>query len=366
MKTGTILIVDDNKKNIQVLATTLSIEGYEVEYATSGKDGIEWLSQTKFDLILLDVMMPEMDGFETCTRIKSLDKNNDIPVIFITAKNDVDSISRGFEVGGVDYVSKPFNDKELLARVKTHIELKKHKDHLEELVSQRTLELNNALTELKTLDVAKSEFLNIINHELRTPLNGVLGFLSIIKNSSEIDQIQTYINFMDKSAKRLENFSNRALLITKLYTTDFSIQKKPMLSTVLEKEIDRRYSVAFTEKNIDFEFVTQSLECTVMGDAELLTQSIIEIIDNILLHAESTNKIIITITDKHISVTDNGAGFTEKALQDLFKPFGIGKTFVNNNVGLGLHFVKLAMDAHHYKVKAGNSENGGAFVRIIL
>jgi sigma-B regulation protein RsbU (phosphoserine phosphatase) len=127
-----ILIVDDNLKNLQVLGNILNIDLYNVEFAINGRAAIEWIQKKNFDLILLDVMMPEIDGFEVCEKIKSYDKNKNTPVIFLTAKTDLNSIIQGFDLGAVDYIIKPFNKRELLARVSTHLELKKSRDIIED------------------------------------------------------------------------------------------------------------------------------------------------------------------------------------------------------------------------------------------
>ena len=116
-----ILIVDDTPANIQTLMAVLQQKGYAISVATNGKQALEVLGRVRPDLILLDVMMPEMDGFETCTRIKASPEWRDIPIIFLTAKTDSDDIVRGFDLGAVDYVAKPFNAPELLARVNTHL-----------------------------------------------------------------------------------------------------------------------------------------------------------------------------------------------------------------------------------------------------
>ena len=125
-----ILVVDDNLKNVQVLGGFLQNEGYEVEFALDGKSAINWIKKHDFDLILLDIMMPEMDGYKVCSIVKMNPENNDLPVIFITAKTDHDSVIQGFETGAVDYISKPFLKSELLARVKTHIEIKRSRDRM--------------------------------------------------------------------------------------------------------------------------------------------------------------------------------------------------------------------------------------------
>jgi len=140
-----ILIVDDVPKNIQVIANLLGDDEYDISYATNGKQALDQVEETSFDLVLLDVMMPEMDGYEVCREIKKRQFANEIPIIFITAKTDEDSLLEAFDAGGQDYVTKPFKAPELMARIKTHLKLKEFED------SQQVV-IDNALAELKILN----------------------------------------------------------------------------------------------------------------------------------------------------------------------------------------------------------------------
>jgi putative two-component system response regulator len=146
-----ILIVDDQPTNIQVLGKRLLIENYSIMAAMNGKTALEMAEEKKPDLILLDIMMPEMSGFEVCEILKNNPKTQSIPIIFLTAKNDPDDIVKGFNLGAVDFVSKPFNYAELLSRIRTHTQLKLLKDNLELAVADRTKKLHNALNELKLI-----------------------------------------------------------------------------------------------------------------------------------------------------------------------------------------------------------------------
>ena len=130
---GSILIVDDTPQNIQVLGSLLHRENYSVSVVLNGRDALKMVEKTKFDLILLDVMMPEMNGLEVCEKLKLDPRVGNIPVIFLTARSDSADILKGFEVGGVDYVTKPFQGAELLARVKTHISLHRARREIEHL-----------------------------------------------------------------------------------------------------------------------------------------------------------------------------------------------------------------------------------------
>ncbi len=128
--TSSILAVDDNQHNLQLLGSVLQKEGYEVAMAMNGEEALAYLREELPDLILLDVMMPTMDGFQVCEEFKKDQMNTNIPVIFLTAKTDTDDVVKGFESGGVDYISKPFKSAELLARVKTHLDLKKAREEI--------------------------------------------------------------------------------------------------------------------------------------------------------------------------------------------------------------------------------------------
>lgn len=128
-----ILIVDDNPQNLQVLGALMEKRNYDTAMALSGPEALEYLKSERPDLILLDVMMPQMDGYQVCRRLKKDDSTKNIPVIFLTAKNDTESVLEGFDSGGVDYVTKPFNPKELMARVKTHIDLKRAREEVKTL-----------------------------------------------------------------------------------------------------------------------------------------------------------------------------------------------------------------------------------------
>ena len=174
IKDSVVLIVDDIPENLQVLGNILSAYGLDIGVATDGLQALENVKFQKPDLILLDIMMPGMDGFEVCEKLKSNPETSNIPVIFLTAKSQTEDIVKGFEVGAVDYVTKPFNSAELLVRVFNHLELKKAKDKIE-----------RQNDELKEMNDAKNKFFSIISHDLRGPFSGLLGLTSLIINEEQ-------------------------------------------------------------------------------------------------------------------------------------------------------------------------------------
>jgi diguanylate cyclase (GGDEF)-like protein len=163
-----ILIVDDVPKNIQVAASILRESGYKMAFAQDGRTALSMSKSKRFDLILLDIMMPEMDGFEVCRKIRSIAVDREVPIIFLTAKEDADSIVKGFELGAVDYLTKPFNGAELIARVKTHLELYRSKKELLAANARLNKEIKERIKVEKELQRSKEEYRNLSNHDSLT------------------------------------------------------------------------------------------------------------------------------------------------------------------------------------------------------
>lgn len=151
MYTERILVVDDTVANLQLLADILTAEGYAVHPATDGETALRFVETVVPDLILLDIRMPGMAGFEVCRRLKADERTSAVPIIFISMLDDVQDKVKAFQAGGVDYVTKPFQAEEVLARVKTHLKLRKLTERLEEAVAERTAELQKKNAELSTM-----------------------------------------------------------------------------------------------------------------------------------------------------------------------------------------------------------------------
>lgn len=167
-KSPLILLVDDNPDNLKILAQVIEGQEYDVSFAMSGDEVFDSLSVSIPDLILLDVMMPGMDGFEVCEKLKSMEPYKDIPVIFLTARTDSEDLVHGFESGAVDYIAKPFHRSELLARVKTHLELKKSRDTLNEMLRRlEQLSVTDALTGIYNRRFLMEEMKNLKMHTER-------------------------------------------------------------------------------------------------------------------------------------------------------------------------------------------------------
>jgi len=376
-----ILIVDDNSKNLQVLATTLKQQDYEVEFAVDGKTALEWLNSNDFDLILLDIMMPGMNGFEVCKVIRE-DLRKDTPIIFLTAETEKEDLVKGFNLGAQDYITKPFNTEELLARVKTHLDLKYNKEQLlilnqslEEKVNERTRELNlsnrkliEANEKLLELDKNKAEFLKMISHTIRTPLNGILAPVQLIKDQVESNEANELIDILHESVLRLERFSSNALLITRLKTNPDKLYRQDTeLNGLIQSSLDE-LKESINEKEIR---VFQNLpggENIISGELDLLKKCFVEILDNAVKYSEQGSRIEIIATDEDnqftCEVKDYGKGFPQKSLDSLFELFSPGEEYVDQNLGLGLGMAKLIMNAHSGRIEVENQNGNGALVKL--
>ncbi len=379
-----ILAVDDNTKNLMVIPAILSSVNFNVDTALSGQEALKLVREKNYDVILLDIMMPGMDGFETCIKLKQDERNKDVPVIFLTAKTEIESITRAFQCGGFDYLTKPFRTDELIARVRTHAELKRHKEQQKEInqwlelkVEERTdqlresnFQLTRANQELHKLDHAKNEFLRMINHEIRTPLNAILGFTDILKNENKSPKIIEMVQYIDTASVRLERFLMVVLQITSLLAND-----QPIIHDLVPLNEAVNDSLARLNERImskKMRIVKRGLEANVQiqGNNQLIQACFESILDNSIKFSPDEGSTVIQVKSDGqntiIEFIDEGPGFDEQAMQHLFHLFAIGERHVDEAAGLGLALVKLIMDAHHGKIEILKNEPAGAIVRLIF
>src|SRR5512145_2281781 len=337
-----VLIVDDIPSNLNFLSEVLHLEGIGVMLATSGMDALEIARYKLPDLILLDIAMPLMDGYEVCARLKADTSTYDIPVIYLTARTEPEDILKVFQTGAVDYILKPFNATELIARVKTHLELRAKTEalktinvRLEEQVRQRTAEiteanrnltetnrkLENAYQDLSNLDKAKDEFIRHINHELRTPLQGIHGFTLILEEIVDTPEQKEYIQSINLLVRRLVKLSEISLLFTEIKAKNYKITLKPLslkhrVSQILEIFRRDRERILIIDNHPDDQIF-------VKADQRLMNTCLELVIDNALKYTPEKGRITIrTFREESVAgieVLDEGPGFTVKALESLYE-----------------------------------------------
>jgi two-component system, sensor histidine kinase and response regulator len=384
LRGNSILIVDDNPQNLQVLGRLLQEKHCEIEFATNGPAALEWLESRKFDLILLDINMPDMNGFEVCKKIRTMEKWDNIPVIFLSADNDRDSILRGFELGGQDFVTKPFDSRELIVRVKTHIALKISLEKLailnrslEEKVKERTAELHAANinlermnTRLMELDNAKSEFLNLISHEIRTPLNGIILPVEMLKDSVSPAEMKDLIDILDSSVRRLENFSVNALLITRLKTRKEEIKMQDLNVEELMDEILNGARLLISGKHLKIVRVSGLRGSGIKGDRDLLIKCIGSLFDNAVKFSPENGEIEIKMVEEStglsVEISDNGPGIPQDVIEKGAELFSRGRAYDDNSTGIGIPLALLIAEAHGCRITLRNRPEGGANVRMLF
>jgi len=268
-----ILIVDDTPQSLGLLEKMLRDNGYHVFAMTSGESAIQTAFNIRPELILLDIRMPGMDGYEVCAKLKEKPGLKDIPVIFLSALNETDDKIKGFKSGGVDYITKPFQLEEVEARVKTHLtirklqqELQTQNANLEKIVEARTEELTEAYKRLKEIERIKSDFLSMISHELRTPLNGILGVGDMIfcerQKAGGSDELGIIYK---ESRNRIEQLLNDAMIINEL---DLSPKK------MTEEHISLDFLLGGNDISVIIENGPEADQPGVKGDAQLLKKAV--------------------------------------------------------------------------------------------
>jgi len=318
-----ILIVDDNREIRMVLQRHLRKKGYEISQAEDGKMALLKVGQEKHDLILLDVMMPGMNGFEVCQQLKQEATTKDIPVIFLTAKADTDDVIAGLELGAVDYVAKPFNHKELLTRVNTHIELKAAKD----IILLQREELKQANEELKNANAAKDKFFSIISHDLGNLFHTLIGFSSFLTMQTDkisAEQKEDFLQSIHIQRASQKGYSLLSNLLEWARAQTGQITSKPAVLNLKSLVAD---NMALLSSNANAKSIKLSSSIsettTVFADKNMLDTVIRNLLANAIKFTPVNGEVKIVSEEKdsevEISISDTGVGISPKDIEKLFR-----------------------------------------------
>jgi len=295
-----IMVVDDNPTNLKLLDDMLGQAGYRVRSFPRGRLALAAAAQNPPDLILLDINMPELTGYEVCERLKSDGKLAQIPVIFLSALNETEDKVKALRCGGVDYISKPFQIEEVMARVETHLKLyglqrafQSQNERLEQAVAARTRELAEANQRLRILDRSKNDFLNLISHEFRTPLNGLLGVGELVLNelaaSPDGDELR---GMFEESRHRILSILDDAMLLTQI-----DVKREGFLAGPVKLSMALQRAVGLTTELAQGRQVRLGpLSCgegIVLGEEELLVKALHALLETAVKFSEHGQSVRI-------------------------------------------------------------------------
>lgn len=371
----TILVIDDSELNCGVIKSNLVAAGYSVMTASSGPQAIALCKERVPDLVLLDIVMPGMDGFETCRHIRALSQGADVPIVFLSALRDLESHQKALDAGGDDVLTKPIHRSELILRARSMIWLKRLRA---ELRSGYNL-ISSQRDALMRVQQQKQELIDLVVHDLKNPLTAVAGYAhhlarqpEIAKNAQTADVINQIIN----SAEMMERMVVNMLDISQSENGSL----KPNISQVdMRKLIDesrQTMSIKAEPRQIKLKITLPPAMPTIPADASLLRRLIDNLVDNAIRYTPNKGEVAIELKDLRgnqgafleLRVRDQGPGIPQDQRESVFEKFvrlDADKTGHYNH-GLGLTFCQLAAQTHSGRIWIEDNQPKGSCFCVVI
>ncbi len=315
LKGCTILIIDDSPINLSVIVDYLEEASFELMVARDGESGLEIAQRAQPDLILLDVIMPGIDGFETCRQLKANENTQDIPVIFMTALTSIEDKVKGFSVGGVDYITKPIQQEEVLARVTTHLKIKVLTEHLQK-INQDLIKLN----------ADKDRLFSIVAHDLKGPFMPIIGTAQYLLETGENlskEELKELYNVIHISAQKVADLLENLLAWSRMQIGGMPYQPSQVdLTSLVERNINL-FSQNATNKKITLQsHINQPV--SVYADEHMLDTIMRNLISNAIKFTPNGGAVTLSTRIQgmlfiEVAVMDTGVGFNQEVLDNLLQ-----------------------------------------------
>ena len=357
---GLLLVVDDDAENRDVLSRRLIKQGHQVHTASSGRDALQLLTTQDFELILLDIMMPDMDGYEVLGRIKNDRRLQSIPVIMISAIDEVQSVVRCIEAGAEDYLAKPFDPTLLKARIGASLEKKRGRDRETALYEQ----LQQNYKRLLELEKLRDDMRNMIVHDLRTPLTSVIVGMEMVAGQGPLSDLQREVmNIATNGGRTLLAMINDLLDVEKMESGSSQLHYEPLTAeTLIASAVEQVASLAAVERT---SIVTAIGPASTIfeGDENKLSRTLVNLIANAVKFAGGGTVTVTADRGEELirfAVRDTGAGIPAEAFERIFEKFGQANAHTRVGTGLGLAFCKLAVEAHGGRIQVESTPGVGS------
>jgi len=360
MSTPSLLIVEDDPISRRLLDAVLRPEGYRLYFAETGPEALQVAAEVVPELVLLDVMLPQMDGFEVCERLRATRRDEFFPIILVTALDRTADRLRGFQAGADDFITKPFNGAELRARVKAFLR-----------IQQQQLELADNVKRMSELENLRDRLLALLVHDLRGPLSSMMGNLELILEERGLPPL--VLESADDayaSGRRLLRLISDVLDVTRLEENRLPVKAVPSDPVLAARDAIQALSGIARRRGASMEVVSDGAPDRFPFDHDMLARTIENLLVNALNVSPPNEKVTVAISldqggNLSISVQDRGPGIPNELKRSIFDRYAQVKQ-ERRGYGLGLYFCRLAIEAHRGNISVRDRDGGGSSFDIFL
>ncbi len=368
-----VLVVDDEELNVRFLSTFLTRKGFVVDVASRGTEALQQIDRSMPDVVLLDVMMPDMDGFEVCRVLRQNPQTHLLPVVMVTALHSIEDEVRALEVGADDFLPKPINNLELMARLRSLLRIKNLHDELK--ASKQELEIKNK--ELIELQGFRDSLTQMIIHDLKNPLTGIMGCTEILMMMNEDlnDRQKTIVKKLDESATTMLKMITDMLDISRMEENKVKLKKQPFSITELFEFSLSEFAFLMQKNQIRGRIETGTDEMMIEADRDMIQRVVSNLLHNAIKHSMKDGEVILKASvdaeqaRMYISVKDYGEGIAPEYHEKIFEKFAqadLKKLGLKTDRGLGLTFCKLAVESHGGKIWVESAVSSGSEFKFYL